>query len=246
LPQPSGTYKLEGIREEAMWTNNQLRPTGHRDRQIQNRYFRPDPPSAELAVIIAGFGYTMESPYLFYSKHVPYRHGSDVLILDLGYSTTGAFLSAPEQERESWFQDDAAAVAQAVGELPYERLSLIGKSLGTTLIYGMVQQERFSRVTRRAVWLTPGRLHAQIEELMLTTELPSLAVYGEQDRLAHNTDFDALAERANVELMVVPGADHALETDDVFASVSHLSEYVRRLDAFWISTNTNRAGGPVD
>ncbi len=222
-----------------MWTNNQHRVPGHDDRQILNRHFTHDPKSDELTVIIAGFGYTIESPFLFYSKHVPFGHGSDVLTVDLQYSLNRKFLAASQEERDGWFREDSEAIARTVAGLAYQRLSFIGKSLGTTIVYGMLQQPTFLERTRRVVWLTPGQLHAEIEELMLTSSLPSLAVYGERDRLAQNTEFEALRSRHNVELMIVPDADHALETDDVFGSVSQLGEYVRRLDAFWSSITSD-------
>jgi pimeloyl-ACP methyl ester carboxylesterase len=230
-PQTAGTPG----KETRVWTNRHVEIAGHAGRPIHNRFYCHEPRSGELTVIIAGFGYTLESPYLFYSRHVPFTNGSDVLAIDLQYSALPEMLGASPEDQESWFQDDTRAIADFITTAPYPRYNFIGKSLGTTVIYRLLQEDEFRTKVSRVVWLTPGEMHTEIAALLAGGEVRSLAVYGEADRMAESADLETLRTAPNLDLMIVPGADHALETDDVTASVDYLAGYVRRLRDFWVT-----------
>jgi hypothetical protein len=96
-------------------------------------------------------------------------------------------------------------------------------------VHRFLENSAIREKTGRVVWLTPGERSKQITESMLNDEMPMLAVYGSRDRYAENVPFERLKERANVAVMIVPDADHALETDDPVESILHLKRYVELL-----------------
>lgn len=217
-----------------MWTNESLELVGHNRRHIFNRYYRQAAGASKLAVIVAGFAYTLESPFVFYSKHAPFAHGWDVLGVDLEYSRQPEFTALDERERERWLAEEIAVLERLITtELTYSQLSFIGKSLGTTVVYRLLQNDRIKALTERVAWLTPGPFANRIFTLLLEDDLPGLLVYGDRDHYAAGAPTARLRDRANVDLWVVDEADHALETDSVERSVSNLASYVKRLAAFF-------------
>jgi pimeloyl-ACP methyl ester carboxylesterase len=217
-----------------MWTSNTIELIGSGGRSIYNRLYMQGKPGHLLTVIVAGFAYTTESPYLFYSKQVPHLHGNDVLAVDFEYSRRGAFLQLSEPEREAWFQEEVGTLNRFLRQqATYQTLSFIGKSLGTTAVFQLLQDEEIHRKTARAAWLTPGEKRSEIAELLLHSPLPSLIVYGAKDRYALDVPVDRLRERSNVDLLLVPGADHALETTSPITSIEYLMRYVHRLEALY-------------
>lgn len=215
-----------------MWTNESLELVGHNGRRIFNRYYRHTDGASKLAVIVAGFAYTLESPFVFYSKHAPFAHGWDVLGVDLEYSRQPEFTALDERER--WLAEEIAALERLITtELTYSQLSFIGKSLGTTVVYRLLQNNRIKALTERVVWLTPGPFADRIFTLLLEDDLPGLLVYGDRDHYAAGAPTARLRDRANVDLWIVEGADHALETDSVERSVDNLASYVQRIAAFF-------------
>jgi pimeloyl-ACP methyl ester carboxylesterase len=230
-----------------MWTNESIELRGSGGRKIFNRYYRwaeedgfsVEVPAAAadrgtgLTVIVAGFGYTLESPYLFYSKHVPYAHGDEVLAIDFEYGRNTAFLEANETERDGWFSEDLRGVADYLTADRHRELSFIGKSLGTSVVAGLLENEAVRERTRRAVWLTPGKKRCEIEEIARTGDFPNLFVYGVDDPYTAGTPLDELRKIPNTRIVVVPGADHALETGDPVESIGRLAKYVEILDEFY-------------
>jgi pimeloyl-ACP methyl ester carboxylesterase len=203
---------------------------GHGGRRVHNRLFKQESGSETLTVIVAGFGYTIESPYLFYSKHTPFESGSDVLAVDFEYSRNRSFLQLDGPERDAWFGDDVAAVGTYLtGETHYAHLNFVGKSLGTSAVFSLLENPDIRLRTGRVVWITPGSKRAEIAQLLLQDTMPSLVVYGEQDPYAADAPIEHLQNCAQVDVFVVPGADHALESSTPDASVGYLREYLGRL-----------------
>ncbi|MCK4516442.1 MAG: hypothetical protein KAU31_14365 [Spirochaetaceae bacterium] len=222
-----------------MWSNEKTDLYGHDSRSIYNRLYTHTEPTSHLTVVIAGFAYTIESPYLFYSKHVPYMHGNDILAIDFEYSRNRAFLELSDQEKDAWFHTEVSAIANYLQQQKrYRHLSFIGKSLGTTAVFQLLQDEDLRMRTTSAVWITPGEKRSEIARLMLNDTLRSMVVYGAEDRYAKDAPVTQLRNRPNVDVLVIPGADHALETGDLKTSIKYLSQYLDHLnDLFGIDRN---------
>jgi pimeloyl-ACP methyl ester carboxylesterase len=219
-----------------MWSNRSIDLKGHNDRPIHNRFYPHEDGSTRLAVVIAGFAYTLESPFLFYSKHPPFRAGWDVLAIDFEYSRTADFVAAEGSEQESWFRDDVQGLAAYLAnQRSYETVSFIGKSIGTTALFLMLQDAGIREMTDRVTWLTPAQMTGKIVATVEREPLRSFFVYGDRDHYAGELPADRLESYPHVEVLVIPGADHALETEDPGNSVDALREYIRRLEEFYSS-----------
>lgn len=217
-----------------MWSNKKIDLYGHDGRSIYNRLYTHTEPKNHLAVIVSGFAYTIESPYLFYSKHVPYAHGSDILAIDFEYSRNRTFLELSEQEKDAWFHTEVSAIANYLQQQKtYRHLSFIGKSLGTTAVFQLLQDEDLRMRTTCAVWITPGEKRSEIAQLMLNDTLRSMVVYGAEDQYATNAPVTQLQNRPNVDVLVVRGADHALETGDYKTSIKYLNQYLDHLNVLY-------------
>lgn len=223
-----------------MWTNSSTEIIGHGGRRIYNRFYAHPRSTGGLTVIVAGYAYTVESPYLFYSKHVPFAHEDDVLTIDFEYSRHDAFLELSDQDKDVWFRAEVEGVADYVRRLDrYDRLSFIGKSLGTTVVFRLLQDSAIREKTRRAVWITPGEKRREIADLLCASPLQSLIVYGGADRYAEDAPIERLQSRSNVSVLVVPDADHALETAaGPPAAIEHLARYVRSLGELYGRENS--------
>jgi hypothetical protein len=119
----------------------------------------------------------VESPYLFYSKHPPFRAETDVLAIDFEYSRNEVFLGLDDAAKDEWFRGEVGAVASFLVHRPeYRHLHWIGKSLGTSAVYALLQNAAIRGRTRSGVWLTPGEARDGIADLLITDDTPALVV----------------------------------------------------------------------
>jgi len=221
-------------RRHLLWSNTSLPITGRNGRLIYNRIYQSSSPSTSLTIIVAGFGYSADSPYLFYSKHVPFHYENDVLVIDFEYSRDSTFLKLGEEERDALFLEELDSVATLLRvRTDYAQFSFIGKSLGTSAIFYLLGNSFVKEKTVRTIWLTPGEKRAEIEKLLLNELMPGMVVYGEEDRYAKNAPVAELSSRPGLHVLVVPGADHALETHSPRTSIQFLLRYLETLEMLY-------------
>lgn len=165
-----------------MWTRKSIEIVGINQRNIKNRFYVHKEKTDLLTIIIAGFGYTMDAPYIYYSKDIPYQMDSDVLIIDLNYGQNNKFFKLPEEKKDDWFETDFVGIKNAIIKLTkYSNFWLIGKSLGTTVLFKLLQNKNFREKTRKIVWLTPGITAKEIYSSIIEDPIPSFVVYGDKD-----------------------------------------------------------------
>ena len=216
-----------------MWTTNQRDLAGFGGRKIFNRLYQQEQTPIALCVMIAGFGYTLQAPYLYYSKAIPFARGFDVWTIDLEYSRSPAFMELSDAEQENAFAQDQSAIRAFLEEEEKSRdLLFIGKSLGTTVIYELMKQEGIRERTKGCVWLTPGQERHAIHGLLSETDVPGLVVWGTDDRYGKDVDFASTSSRATVTTFSVDGGDHALDTGDRSSTLDHLAHYLDVLETF--------------
>lgn len=225
-------FALIDERGKRMWTNNSIELKGRNGRKINNKYYKQENGSNILTVIIAGFAYTIESPILFYSKHVPFNAGSDVLTIDFEYSRNDNFLNKKEKEQDEWFYEEVNAIAEYIKESAYKEYHLIGKSLGTTTLLELLKDEEIEKMTKKVVWLTPGVMHEQIYEYIEKAKMKSLVVYGTADPYTTDKEIEKIKKNMNIEIMRIENADHGLESSDMKESIYILKDYIEKLEDF--------------
>src|SRR5512144_3131343 len=113
---------------------------GYNSTDVPNRFFQQTRAARELAVLLPGLNYTCDMPLLYYPARLLVERGADVLQVHADY-TLPAFQSKERVEQVAWLGQDAqAAVQVCMRQRPYERLILIGKSIGTLGLAYLVTQ----------------------------------------------------------------------------------------------------------
>ena len=150
-----------------MATETTLSIHGFGGQPVANRFLRPEGAIDALAVLLPGFGYTLDMPLFFYAENLLLERGWDVLRVEYAYHRLPESEVSPRSKMvERLYADTTAAWRAGLGQRSYERVALIGKSLGTLAMGHLLTAEPVS-IPVRSVWLTPllsiPRLREQIK-----------------------------------------------------------------------------------
>ncbi len=216
-----------------MATSTTLTIQGYRDEPVPNRFQRPEGEIDHLAVLLPGYGYTLDMPLFYYAENLLLERGWDVLRVEYAYNTRPEFQTLPKPERDRWLLADTTAAWRAgQGQRTYERVVLIGKSLGTRAMgHLLTMPDPYPNVG--AVWLTPllgeERLRQQIQQY----GGPSLFVIGTADSHFDPVALETMQVATIGEAVVVRNADHGMDIPgDPIASVRAVERVVEALGRF--------------
>jgi hypothetical protein len=206
---------------------------GWRGEAVPNTFYRQETKAQSLGIILPGVGYTAHMPLLYYARLVMQGKGMDVLAVEYSYTRRADFQAASEEERARWFITDVtSAVNTALAQGAYEKVTLVGKSLGTLGMGHLVSADERLRGAS-AVWLTPLLKYQHLFAQISRWAGRSLFVIGSADP---HYDPHLLAEVQSAtggEAIVVDGADHSLEIPgDALASLNALHLVVKELSSF--------------
>ena len=216
-----------------MATATTLTIEGYRGEAVPNRFLRPEGAIGHLAVLLPGFGYTLDMPLFYYAENLLLERGWDVLRVEYAYNRHPAYQSLPEPERERWLFEDATAAWRAgLGQRAYERVVLIGKSLGT-LAMGHLLTATEPPPTVGAVWLTPLLSKEPLRQQIRGYGGPSLFVIGTADPHFDPVVLEEMQVATIGEAVVVRNADHGMDIPgDPIASVRAVERVVEALGRF--------------
>lgn len=169
--------------------------------------------SSKLAVIFPGRGYNLDAPLMWYSALAAYDSGCDVLGVEYGYQANRADFKVEEQ---SYLVDEIVSALENAVSGKYSSVVFIGKSMGTIMQNEVLKSVSFS--ARNHVFLTPLR---KVIPAIRQSE-NALLVVGDNDSLFGSSDITQVTNLSNVQLHVIPGADHGLETNDYRVSIDIL------------------------
>jgi predicted alpha/beta-hydrolase family hydrolase len=216
-----------------MATTTTLSILGNRGEAVPNRFLRPEGAIDHLAVLLPGFGYTLDMPLFYYAENLLLDRGWDVLRVEYAYNTRPEYQALPEPERDRWLLEDAtAAWRAALDQRTYERVVLIGKSLGT-LAMGHLLTAPDSPSTVGAIWLTPLLSEERLRQQIRGYGGPSLFVIGTADPHFDPVVLEEMQVATIGEAVVVKNADHGMDIPgDPIASVRALERVVEALCRF--------------
>lgn len=209
-----------------------LQIAGYRGRPVPNTFLRQEDDTRHLAVVLPGLRYRSKMPALYYPTLQFQALGADVLLVDYRYDQEPDLAAMPDAERSAWWlADAAAAVDVGLAQRRYERVTLIGKSLGTgTMVSLLANDERLR--TAEAVWLTPVLKKPGFPDLMKRCRQRGLIVIGTADPY-YDPDILADLKRHGFQIKEVPDLNHGLECPgDAVRSAEAMVEITRAIGSF--------------
>lgn len=171
-------------------------------------------------------------PLFYYAENLLLEQGWDVLRVEYAYNQHPEFQTLPETERERWLLADATAAWRAgLGQRTYERVVLIGKSLGTLAMGHLLTTTDQPSVS--AVWLTPMLAEERLRQQIRQYGGPSLFVIGAADPHFDPEVMEAMQAATKGEAVVVSDADHGMDSPgDSVASVRAVERVIEALGRF--------------
>ncbi|HSL46155.1 MAG TPA: alpha/beta family hydrolase [Anaerolineales bacterium] len=204
---------------------------GYQNQQVPATFIAHPNPANHLGIILPGYRYAAEMPPLHYAGRVLLNQGADLLRVEYAYYRTD-FQQRPEHEQDKWISSDVLAACEAgLARRQYEKITLVGKSLGTIAMGHLLSDSRFQKAT--CVWLTPiltvEWLCSRIEQL----HPRSLFVIGTADQFYKPDLLKQLQHATHGQVVVLEGVDHSLELPgDIPQSLRILDQIVQALQTF--------------
>jgi hypothetical protein len=216
-----------------MVTEHILPMTGYRDHPVPNRLRQATGAADRLALLLPGFGYTLDMPLFYYIENLCLDMGSDVLRMETAYSQHPVFAEATEPEQAQWVVADARAAWQAgLAQADYASVLVVGKSLSTLAMAALLAAPLTSPPMVRSVWLTPLLAEQAVRQALHQLGRNAQVVIGDAD-LHYDAEVLADLAGAGVNVVVVPNADHGLDIPgDVAGSVRLLPQIITAIQDF--------------
>jgi hypothetical protein len=208
---------------------NSLDAHGYRNQPVPNTYITHASPSNHLGVILPGYRYSADMPPLHFTRRVLLDQGADTLSVDYTYYRTD-FMQQSESNQGQWLSADIFAACNAVlARHPYEKITLVGKSIGTLAMGHLLADPRFQGSA--CIWFTPlltvDWLLSRIEQIHPS----SLFIIGTRDQFYQPDILKQLENATNGQTLVIEEATHALEIPDSLqeslAALSQMTQTVR-------------------
>jgi predicted alpha/beta hydrolase len=214
--------------------SNSLTAPGYRGDQVQNELRAAETTATRLAVLVPGFGYSCDMPIFYYTENLMIDAGVDVLRLNTRYNENQAFREATDDERFQWASEDLTAVVRAgLERREYDELLLVGKSLGTAAITGLLLEGSLNQIATRVAWLTPLLAIDDFRARFARIDVPSLVVIGTSDSHFDEANFNELLSQPNLTGRVIPGGDHSLDIPgNTQASIAALETAIQAIASF--------------
>ena len=185
--------------------------------------------SEKIAVILPGNMYPSEGPITFYLKTLFIKYGYDVFSIDYRYYENKAFLALNDEKKEEYFHKDIEAIFDYLKkEFSGKSIVFIGKSMGTTVLYQMANENIKSEIIQNSAffWLTPAIRNKEIVDLCLENKLNSYYAIGDKDPY-YSPEIAKIDDTDTFKSMIIPGAGHVFEKDnDLDVSISNLKMFI--------------------
>jgi predicted alpha/beta-hydrolase family hydrolase len=173
---------------------------------LRHKYFQQQGDPQGLVIGFPGDNYGVDGPLLYYPGQLLWESGWDTAWITYGYQ------SAAEPFNPLMIAGIMEECTRAVEilflEREYQRLVLMGKSLGAVLVALLCQQMALPECTR-AVYLTPP-LGPMFNPVLLETSQKACLVLGTGDRFFDMDLLREVTERKDLRLVRVEDADHSM------------------------------------
>lgn len=200
---------------------------------LSNTFMRQEQATRQLGVVLPGQGYTAHMPVLYYPTGLLANRGADVLCVEYDYYRKPAFGRASGIERSRWlFADAAAALEAGLAQRPYERIVLVGKSLGT-LAMGHLITTDIRLAQSPCIWLTPLVRNETLRRQIAQAKPRSFFVSGTADPHYDPAGFAEIVEVTRGQSLVIESANHSLEiANNISESLRAMERVVQAVETF--------------
>ena len=152
--------------------------------------------------------------------------------MEYAYDSRPDWMAADDHVQREWLFEDVVAATRTAMKVRYERVVLVGKSLGTVALQHLLKKENFPRRTK-AARLTPVLDDPALRRRLEESVLPSCVVIGSNDHYYDEVFLARLRNKKSMELEVIEGADHLLETDEgTLASIDIAKRVTKSFEHF--------------
>lgn len=208
-----------------------LEVIGFRGRRIPNTFITQEQPATHVGIILPGYSHTVDKPDLYYASRVLLENGADLLQVEYAYDHTNFKDSSPA-EQDDWIALDAfAACNAALSQKAYQKISLVGKSIGTLGMGHLLGDSRYQ--SAQCIWLTPLLTHAWFVKRIEEVHPSSLFIMGTADSFYIPDVFQHLVAITKGQSLVIEGMNHGFEIpESVTASLMALERIVQAIQAF--------------
>ncbi|MBR1629275.1 MAG: alpha/beta hydrolase [Lachnospiraceae bacterium] len=180
---------------------------------------------SRIAVLFPGIGYTKNHPLLYHSGKLAQQYGYKVKALEFS-----GFPHKLKGNREALMTSFQIAVGQAEDQLKfidfpaYNEIVFISKSIGTVAaaIYSTKHQ-----VPARQLYFTPLE-----QTFSLIEDHNGLIFHGTADSWVNTDVVLESCERKRLRLKTILGANHSLESEDVFSNLQDLQLIIEDVGRF--------------
>lgn len=181
--------------------------------------------SKKLAVVFPGVGYHSDKPLLYYSKKLAKNKDYEIIEIKYDLPEAGAVIKADEEKRKEAFD---AAFQQVVDQLKdvkfeeFENIVFIGKSIGTAIAarYNMTYELEADQIVFTPIETTFAYINP----------CEGFVFHGDADPLCDTDMCTQLCDELSLTYVVIPDANHSLETGDVATDLENLEKVMSMVD----------------
>lgn len=186
-----------------------------------------------LIIVLAGFGYTINHPLLYYVKNIAKELKCDYLGIDFDYKNNPLFLQKLENDKDVYFEEDNVLVKEYTKDKSktYQRIVFIGKSMGTSIIKRLVDDIELLNKSA-LVLMTPGTEWSSIIEKIVTINNPILVIGGLGDVNYRVEGLEKIYTMENIKVLELKDTNHALETGNVDQDLEILNRVISAIKEF--------------
>ena len=182
----------------------------------------------KLAIFFPGIGYTADKPLMYFSRRLAVTHGYEILTMD--YS---GFPPKVKGDRSRMEESFAIAYAYACEKLSgvdwtaCKDILFVGKSIGT-IVAAKIASDSAVRDRIRMVMYTP------LEDTFAYEFGSAICFTGDDDPWVgkKKSQIRALCAARDIPCMVVPEANHSLESEDVIGDMKTLRKVMKETEQF--------------
>jgi hypothetical protein len=209
-----------------------LEAFGFKDQKVPNTFVVQSNPTGHLGIILPGYRHSADMADLHYAGRILREQGADLLRVEYLYYQTD-YLNQSEDEQNQRISEDVFAVCNAcLAFRPYNKITLVGKSLGTRGMGFLLGDERFQKA--ECVWSTPPLTVEWLRSRIEQVRPRSLFIMGTADDYYKPEMLKHLVSITNGRAVIIEGATHGLEIpESIPRTLQGLGQIVQGLQEFF-------------